>query len=166
MEHTNELSQNNKAIKKASVHHVLAQSYFLFFIAVISGLFLNMIFPIEISNTHPPQMYGIAFLLVGTYLIIWAQQTSRKGTSERREIHSLTHEHFLRGPYKYFRSPTHIGLTLLVFGYGLISNALFVVVTTLIFAVVSRFVYVKKEEKILEEKYGNSYSEYKKKVRM
>lgn len=163
--------ENNNLPQKSeksnqSVHHVLAQSYFLFFLAVLVGLFLNIFFPVEISSSNPPVLYGVISILAGTLIVVWAQQTSRQGMHERRNKESLTHEHFLRGPYKYLRSPTHVGLTLLVFGYGLMSNAFFIVLTTLVFAVISRLVYIKREEKILEKKYGQSYSEYKKKVRM
>lgn len=162
---TNKISQKSESAKQ-SIHHVLAQSYFLFFVAVLSGLFLNTFFPIEINSSRPPVEYGVVAILLGTIAIVWAQKTSRRGADERRTNQSLTHEHFLRGPYKYFRSPTHVGLTLLVFGYGLVSNAFFVVMTALVFALISRLVYIKKEEKILEQKYGQSYSDYKKKVRI
>ena len=153
-------------VSKKSVHHVLAQSYFLFFIAVLSGLFLDMFFPIEINSANPPVLYGVISILLGTLIVLWAQKTSRGGAKERQQIESLTHEHFLQGPYKYLRSPTHAGLTLLVFGYGLLANSFFIVLTTLVCAIISRVVFVKKQEKILEEKYGQSYSDYKKKVKM
>lgn len=160
-------TQKTEGEKNTNVHHVLAQSYFLFFIAVLAGLFLDTFFPVEINSAHPPLNYGVVSILLGTWIAIWAQRTSRNGMEQRKnQRESMTHEHFFRGPYKYFRSPTHVGLTLLVFGYGLITNSLFVVLTTLIFAIISKFVYVKKQEKILEEKYGQSYSDYKKKVRM
>ncbi len=155
-----------KDSKHNTVHHILAQSYFLFFLAVLSGVFLDILFPVEISISKPPTVYGAIAMVFGTILIFWAQSTSRSGAKERRQKETLTHEHFLRGPYKYLRSPTHAGLTMLVFGYGLLSNDFFVVLTTLVFALVSRIVYIKKQENILEEKYGQSYTDYKKKVRM
>ena len=152
--------------KQGSVHHVLAQSYFLFFVAVLVGFFMNVFFPIKINAENPPVMYGAILILIGTWIVVWAQKTSRKGAKDRFEKDTLTHHHFFQGPYKYFRSPTHVGLTFLVFGYGLLANSFFIILSTVVFSIISKIVYIKREEKILEEKYGQPYSDYKKKVKM
>lgn len=162
----NNIPQTQNLKKNESVHHVLAQSYFLFFVAVLVGIFLDVLFKVPVSSEHPPVTIGILFLMIGTLFIFWAQTTSRRGTKERQEAETISHEHFARGPYKYFKSPTHVGLTLLVLGYGLISNALCVILTTFIFALISNRVYIKKEEKILEARYGKSYTDYKNKVKL
>ena len=169
MEHNNQTpqSQKNMGAHTKTVHYVLAKSYFLFFVAVLVGMFLDVLYPLQISANNPPVLLGGVMILLGTFVIAWAQKTSRAGATERKDnTETLTHEHFLQGPYKYLRSPTHAGLTLLVVGYGLLSNELFVVLTTIVFAVISRVVYVARQEKMLEDKYGDSYKEYKSKVKM
>jgi protein-S-isoprenylcysteine O-methyltransferase Ste14 len=51
-------------------------------------------------------------------------------------------------------------------GFGIISNAFFVILTTLVSFLVSRFIFLEKEEIILEEKYGTPYLEYKRAVKL
>ena len=145
---------------KNKVHFVLAHSYTLFFILFLIGVSLDSIFPIKIFNASFMAPIGLIFLILATVLILWAQKTSRDLKKE-----NISKETFCQGPYCYTRSPTHWGLFFLMLGFGLIGNALFVVLTTLISLVISRFVFLDKQENILAEKYGAPYLEYKKSVR-
>ena len=70
----------------------------------------------------------------------------------------------MKGPYKYSRSPTHWGLSMLMFGFGITVNAFFIVITTIISYLVAKYTFLKKEEKLLARKYGEPYKEYKKSV--
>ena len=79
---------------------------------------------------------------------------------------NVTKENFCKGPYCYARHPTHWGLFFLILGFGIILNALFVILCTLISFIVTKFVFIEKQEKILAEKYGAPYLEYKKSVKL
>jgi len=103
---------------------------------------------------------GFVFLALGTFLILWAQTTSRHLKKE-----NITPETFCHGPYCYTRAPTHLGLFLLMLGFGFISNAFFVILLTLFAFFIGKLVFLDKEEKILAEKYGAPYLEYKKMVK-
>ena len=102
-----------------------------------------------------------AFLLVlGTILILWAQNTSRHLNTE-----NATKETFCHGPYRFTRTPTNFGLFFLVLGFGIVANALFVILSSLVSFFIAKFVFLKKEEQLLAEKYGAPYLEYKKSVK-
>lgn len=103
---------------------------------------------------------GFVFLGLSTLLIFWAQSTSRKLDEK-----DLTKESFCKGPYCYTRTPTHWGLFLLVLSFGVILNAFFVVLFTIVSFILTRFVFIKEQEKLLESKYGTPYLEYKKTVK-
>jgi protein-S-isoprenylcysteine O-methyltransferase Ste14 len=105
---------------------------------------------------------GFIILILATLLILWAQKTSR----DLRKVQPVKMEHFCRGPYCYTRSPTHFGLLFLMLGFGTIVNSFFIVICTFAAFIITRFVFLDKEEKILEEKYGTPYLEYKKKVKL
>ncbi len=62
--------------------------------------------------------------------------------------------------------PTHWGLFALMFGFGFIINATFIITTTLISFLLTKFIFLNKEEKILSQKYGDKYIEYKKDVKI
>jgi len=74
-------------------------------------------------------------------------------------------EHFCRGPYCYTRIPTQWGLFFLMLGFGIVANALFVILFTILAFFISKFVFMGEHDRILVEKYGDAYAEYKKLVK-
>ncbi len=145
---------------KNKVHKVLAYSYLSFFLLFLFSLFLDFLFPLKVFENYAFSLAGVFFLALGTFLIFWAQRTSLDLDKE-----NLSKETFCQGPYRYTRGPTHLGLFFLVFGFGIITNALFVVVFSIISLILGKFVFLRKEEKILAEKYGAPYLEYKKSIK-
>lgn len=146
--------------KEGSVHKVLAHSYLLYLFFLLAGVSLDVFFKFEIFSNSVFSFFGIFFLIFGTFLIFWAQNTSRNLKTE-----TINKDTFTRGPYYYTRSPTHLGLASVILGFGIITNAFFVVFFALISFIISKFTFLKKEEKILALKYGDPYLEYKKLVR-
>ena len=69
------------------------------------------------------------------------------------------------GPWKYSRNPLYLGLILIGLGFSLLfastSDSLF----TLVGAVLLHLEVVTHEEKILNQKFGTEYADYKKQVR-
>jgi protein-S-isoprenylcysteine O-methyltransferase Ste14 len=143
------------------VHRILAHSYSMYFLLFLTGVILDGIFDVRIFSGQVPVWVGFGFLVLATLLIVWAQ-----GTSRNLKIENLTKETFCRGPYCYTRSPTHWGLFFLMLGFGLVSNALFVVVLTVLAFIITRLTFLKKEEDALAHKYGSPYLEYKKSVKL
>lgn len=148
--------------QKFKVHHVLAQSYSVFFFLFLIGVFVDILFPLKIFKNSYMVPLGFVILVFATFLIFWAQHTSRKLPKENE----ATKEHFCRGPYCYTRTPTHFGLFFLLLGFGVIANASFIILTTFLSLALSKLIFLKKEEKIMLEKYGEAYTEYKKSVRV
>lgn len=146
---------------KYSIHKVLAHSYSVYFLFFLIGVTLDLLFKFKIYISSVMVPLGLMLLVLGTILILWAQETSRNLTSE-----NLSKDSFRKGPYCFTRSPTHWGLFLLILGFGIISNALFLVLSTLISFLITRFIFLEKEEAILAHKYGTPYLEYQKIVNL
>ncbi len=142
------------------IHRILAHSYSFYFIALLAGILLDILFPLRIFKSSATAPVGLTFLVLATLLIFWAQHTSRNLADE-----NLSKESFCRGPYCYTRSPTHWGLFLLTLGFGIVANASFVVISTIVSFFITKFIFIKKQEEILEQKYGTPYLEYKKAVK-
>jgi protein-S-isoprenylcysteine O-methyltransferase Ste14 len=149
-------NDNQNRIQKGKVHRVLAYSYSVFFALFLLGVCLDLIFNFKVSNNPLMAPVGIFFLILGTLLVTWAQKISRSLNKE-----NISKETFFHGPYKYTRSPTHWGLFLLMLGLGMTLNAFFVILFSLLSFVFSKFTFLAKQEKLLEEKYGSPYREYK-----
>lgn len=160
MEPENQTNNLNKKHPQHVVHKTLAQSYFTYFLLLILGVLLDLFFPIRVFHNTIMISVGFVLLVFATFLIIWAQHTSRK-----LDIQNLTKESFCKGPYCYTRTPTNYGLLFLVLGFGFILNAFSVIVFTIVAFVIARLGFLKKQEKILADRYGQAYQEYKKIVK-
>ncbi len=158
MEIENKKENNNP--HKNKVHHILAHSYAVYFVLFLIGVFFDFIFPVKYFSNPITMPTGVILLVCAAFLILWAQKTSRDLNKN-----DLNKETFYKGPYRYTRSPTHWGLFLLMLGFGIIANALFVVLSTLISFLITKFIFLNKQEAILAEKYGAPYLEYKKMVK-
>ncbi len=150
----------NENPHKNKIHKILAHSYLFYFILFLFGLFLDFTFSIKIFEKSAMASVGAVFLILGTLLILWAQMSSHKLKKE-----NMSKETFCCGPYRYTRSPTHYGLFLLILGFGIMANALFIIIFSIISFIITKFTFIQKEEKILAEKYGAPYLEYKKSVK-
>lgn len=154
-----EKSINN--LEKHAVHYVLAHAYYFYFLLFLLSFLLDLVFPIKVFKTSVMMPVGLVLMALASFLILWAQKTSH----DLRDVDKTKMEHFCRGPYCYTRSPTHLGLFLLTFGFGVMVNAFFVILTTLISFFVTKYTFLKKQEIILAQKYGDPYLEYKKVVK-
>jgi protein-S-isoprenylcysteine O-methyltransferase Ste14 len=157
-----ELKNNTSNIEqpKNNVHGILARSYVCCFLLFLGGVFLDLIFNFRIQNFVFMIPIGFGLILLASVLILWAQKTSRNLSKE-----NLTKENFSKGPYRFTRMPTHLGLLFLMLGFGIMVNAIFIIISTIISFVLAKLFFLKKEELILEQKYGTPYLEYKKQVR-
>ena len=147
-------------LDKNKVHKVLASSYSVYFFSLLVGICLDLIFNFRIFNNVYVNFIGILFLILGTFLVIWAQKTSR---DLKRE--NLSKETFCGGPYRYTRTPTNFGLFFLILGFGIIIHSPFIITLDLLAFLIAKFIFLEKEEKFLAEKYGTPYLEYKKMVK-
>lgn len=163
MEGENKVEQvsNQKIHPKGRVHRILAHSYTVFFVLFLISVLFDFIFQIKIFNSSIMAPIGVFFLILSTIIILWAQKTGR----DLRKVEEIKTEHFCRGPYCYTRVPTQWGLFLLMLGFGIIANAPFVILSTVVSFIISKLVFIKKHDKILTDKYGDAYSEYKKLVK-
>ena len=123
-------------------------------------MMLHLAFNIPLFSGNAFVLVGAVSLVFGTFLIIWAQHTSR-----HLNVEHVSKENFCKGPYCYTRGPTHWGLFFLLLGFGLVINSLFATLFSIIALVLTRMTFLRKEEEALAEKYGTPYLEYKKIVK-
>jgi len=165
MDQTEENKENElNMYRKGAVHFILVHSYLIFLIAIIIGVFFDTFFIKEkIFSNGIYQYIGLIMLVTSSAIIYWAQETS--SNYQQKKIKDNKRPLFESGPYRYLRSPTHFGLFIMTLGFSLIINSLFGIIFTLIAYGITKFIFLKKEEKLLEKKYGQEYSDYKKKVK-
>ena len=158
-------SESNKIMaldpKKESIHDILAQSYSIFFIGLVLGMLADLILPLRIIPKYIVVPVGFLLLILAPLLIFWAQHSSRQ---LRYKKENLKLSDFKIGPYAFTRSPTHAGVTMLLIGFGFVANSIYIIIFSIIACIISRRVFLKKEEQNLEKKYGEEYQNYKMQV--
>jgi protein-S-isoprenylcysteine O-methyltransferase Ste14 len=155
----NKLAQ--KAPRMGMVHFILSNTYIMFLVAVVLGAIFDMIFHVRIFTGMVYSYIGFVLIILGSLLIYWAQATSNV-TSKDMQTKGI--RDFDRGPYKYSRNPSYLGLIITILGLAFVVNSLSILVFLIIACVVVNFVFLREEEVILEERYGQAYLDYKKKV--
>lgn len=145
------------------VHILLSHDYAIFFFAIVLGVVVDQIFNFNFFDRELYQYIGLIMIVLGSLLIYWAQSTTSPSKPEVKKERDFNF--FFRGPYKYTRNPTNLGLTTMSIGLGFLINSVFSIVFIVITYLISRFIFIRKQDSILEERYGSIFADYKKKVK-
>ncbi|HEY1586248.1 MAG TPA: isoprenylcysteine carboxylmethyltransferase family protein, partial [Polyangia bacterium] len=71
----------------------------------------------------------------------------------------------VRGPYRFTRNPMYVGMTLLQVGIGFLHGNLWIVLLAPALLLTVHYTAVLREEAYLEEKFGDAYRAFKRRVR-
>lgn len=124
-------------------------------------------FPADIIP-QPYNLVGILALPVGMILVAWANyallHVGRIGLRAREPMQTPS-TLVVTGPYQYSRNPIYLGVLIMAMGLTVVWSSLIMVFATIAIYAILRYVFIKSEEIILEEKFGNEYRDFKKRVR-
>ncbi len=115
-------------------------------------------------NTPWLESFGLALVLFGTVIAFWAQRSTHV-SAQARYHETRTYKNFMCGPYRYVRAPTQLALLFLVAGLGFSVNIAWVSIFAVLSFMVTYAFFIKKQERILIKRYGESYEQYRSKVR-
>ena len=155
------MNPENKETPRGRIISVVSRApiFYLVFLAVGSALHYR--YPVAIDGGILTTLAGAVFLFAGPLLILWSQASIRKF---RTGVAAGSPE-FSRGPYRFSRNPTYLGLVIMLSGFGLIANSFFIVLFSFLGFLAVNYIILRQEEKILIEKYGEDYRAYQSKVR-
>jgi len=136
----------------------------IFLIAIIAGFVLDFSWPIELLDSVLVVYLGLILFAMALLVVILL------GLKFRREATSIepwkpTTKIMSGGLYAYSRNPIYAAFCVIVIGLGLFQNSFWVLVSFIPAAFAVFYIAIAKEEKYLEEKFGEEYMEYKNKVR-
>ncbi len=163
MENNNQNLDNKNHHISGVIHVLLYHSYVVFFLAVILGIIFDGIFTFGKFQGQAYQNIGLLMIIIGTFIIYWAQKTTSYRKSEAQK--SRDTNFFIKGPYRITRNPTNFGVTIMSLGLGFIIGSLFSIIFIIITYFISKLIFIKKQDSILEERYGQAFNEYKKRVK-
>jgi protein-S-isoprenylcysteine O-methyltransferase Ste14 len=141
---------------------ILPPTYVL--IALVGMLVLHFTFPGIKLIPLPWNLLGLIPLVIGVALNFIADSAFRRaGTTVKpfQESSALLTD----GVYRFSRHPMYLGFVLILIGVAILLGSLTPWVIIPIFAVLMDMVFIQIEERMLGEKFGPAWLEYKKKVR-
>ena len=69
------------------------------------------------------------------------------------------------GPYRYSRNPIYLAMVLFGAGFGMATQNLWIILTTVAAGLIINFFVIPQEEAYLERRFGGDYREFKERVR-
>lgn len=131
---------------------------------LLTGLLLNRKVPVRFLPRSAARPLGLALLGGGICLGAWFQQTLRRaGTpvNPQKPVSSLV----VNGPFRYSRNPGYISLAMIYAGIASLANAIWAILLLPAALLTIRRGVIEREERYLEDKFGEEYLRYKARVR-
>jgi len=141
---------------------VLPPTYLL--VAILAMIGLYFLLPMGTLAPFPWNLAGVVPLLIGLVLAIIADRAFKehKTTVKPFEPSSVL---VTEGTFSFSRHPMYLGFVLLLLGIAVLLGALAPFVVVLVFAVLMDQVFIRVEERMMEEQFGDAWRAYKRRVR-
>jgi protein-S-isoprenylcysteine O-methyltransferase Ste14 len=124
-------------------------------------------FPADIIP-QPYNLVGILLIPIGMFLVIWANYAllhiGKIGLRDREPMQRPSNL-VLAGPYRFSRNPLYLGGLLMLLGLVIVWSSIVTAILTILAYIICRYMFIKREEVILEEEFGEEYRDFKSRVR-
>ena len=137
-------------------------------LTIVTGYVLGRFVPIMNDFLLPePARYwvgGAISVVAVLVLAVWPIRLFQKIEQDPKPW-TPTPELIVVGPYRFTRNPMYLMMLIVCFGFSIILDEAWVLLLTPVCAVVVYITAIRHEEAYLEQKFGDSYRNYKKRVR-
>ncbi len=137
---------------------------FWFLLSIILMVGSNWLLPVKQLITPPFNYGGLGAIVVGIFMVVSCDRIFRqKGTTIKpfEESSSLVQE----GLFHYSRNPIYLGMVVFLFGLWFFLGSLTPVAVIPLFIWLIQEKFIKEEEQMLSDKFGEEYQQYETKVR-
>jgi protein-S-isoprenylcysteine O-methyltransferase Ste14 len=146
---------------------VIAPPPLLALAAIIFGLLLDGLFPAYVLTVlmdfDQRLPIGLALMAAGLALVVAANRSFRAAGTHPEPWKPSTMI-VTTGIFAWLRNPMYVGGTVALIGLAILIASDWMVVTTIIMAVVIHFGVVRREERYLAAKFGDAYRDYRARV--
>ena len=143
---------------------VVMRPPFLYGGGFIVVLVLRWLWPLPIVGHGGPLWAALALSIVGIAIVVPAARTLRAAGTNVDPLLPTT-AIVTAGPYRFSRNPIYVGLTLLYLGLALTFNTWWAVIVLVPILAVMHVGVVRREERYLEQKFGEPYRQFCSRVR-
>jgi protein-S-isoprenylcysteine O-methyltransferase Ste14 len=148
----------------ADVPGVLVFPPLLFGVTLALGLLLHLIYPVNLLPVLLARIAGTLILIASVWLALSAEAAmKRAGTNVRPDRPTLAL--VTDGPFRFTRNPLYLAAIGIYVGIALLVDTLWPLVLLIPLLVVLAKGVIGREERYLEAKFGETYRNYKSRVR-
>lgn len=125
---------------------------------------INVVWPAPPDWTVKKPVLGLLLIILGFIPMNWAWHIFQSRATTLHPTGRAT-ELVTQGPFRFTRNPIYLGLTIVLAGWALVLGTLPALFAPLVFMLVMNFVFIPFEERRLSTLFGQSYLDYKSRVR-
>jgi len=112
----------------------------------------------------PYRFIGILLLGIGIWLNMWTDGLFKKKNTTVKPFEKSS-ALILEGPFRFSRHPMYLGMVIALLGVAIILGSLITFLVPIAFFITMQIVFIRHEEKALEQTFGQEYLDYKNRVR-
>lgn len=132
-------------------------------VLLVGGL-LSLAFPMSFLPRIVTWIAGAACVLL-PFLLGFAALAAMRRAGTSVKPYKPTTALLTEGPFRLTRNPLYLGMTIQYIGLALLFNALWAIALLPVALVIVHLTVIKREERYLEQKFGEEYLRYKARVR-
>ena len=144
--------------------HVAFHPPFLLLGAIAAGFTLRALQPAAFLPAAWQNVAGPIVVGAALALFAWAIMTMRRGAASI-PTHTPTDALVFGGPYAFSRNPIYLSMITLMLGLALWADSLWFVGLSALMVVLLSWGVISREERYLEQKFGEPYRNYRSRVR-
>ena len=134
------------------------------FIYLVAAIVLDLIFPILRVIPSPYNFAGIVPLILGIWVMVWADNLFKKVGTEVKPFDKPTIL-VIEGPFRISRHPMYLGFVVLLIGVAIMLGSLAAFLAPAAMFITLATIFIPFEEKRCETTFGQAYLGYKRRVR-
>lgn len=135
-----------------------------YIVAILISIGLDKLYRLSFGGGEMLENIAIIILVIGLVIFIAAGKTFRKN-KQSPSVHATPVKIYTGGIYAYSRNPIYLAANLFLISASLYFDNLWMLIMLVPVLYIMTNLVIKKEEAYLEQKFGEEYTNYKKKVR-
>lgn len=125
---------------------------------------LHFLLPVSKITPYPWNLLGVLLLIIGGSLNLIADAAFKREQTTVKPFEKST-ALVVSGVFTISRHPMYLGMVIILLGIAILMGTLTPLIVVIIYGILMEFIFIKTEERMLEEQFGETWVAYKKKVR-
>ncbi|MBI3606278.1 MAG: isoprenylcysteine carboxylmethyltransferase family protein [Nitrospirae bacterium] len=136
----------------------------IYFTLFLTGFIPQTAFPVQFFSLPVRWIVCLTLVGVGAILVTRAFQTMRHAKTSPNPYQPAA-VLVTEGPFRFTRNPVYLGMNLFYLGAGVLLNPFWSILFFPVLLLIMEFGVIHREERHLEQRFGEAYLEYKASVR-